>query len=335
VTVAGEQNGANYSTSHYSYDDQGRVSRFESTCDVPSSPCTWTDGLYEFSHADAGWLQMVVHTNPKYPDYRNQYTYNESGQLTELSGATGHSNYSYREDGQLEVSQLFDDYNGDLILSETTTYDYGDDDLLDRVERVGPYTAETDTYSYVIEDGQVRVRGVHFGFSEWDSATIYDDFERPFFKLSEGWVDGDEGLFPGRSVTGYAGGEWSVSWSHLKRNDDDASVVSHSVEVPERMFPYEPLDLSEADVADFSYAYSSYDFTRQARFADDGSLEHLSFSWQFPGGAHHTCEFDVLRCGGVVVETTQIDEQLFNDDVKIYYYGCDDFVLPELPELAH
>ena len=46
-----------------------------------------------------------------------------------------------------------------------------------------------------------------------------------------------------------------------------------------------------------------------------------------------TIDIDVLRCGGAVVESIDFSPSP-SDEVRVYYYGCDDFELPaELPEL--
>jgi hypothetical protein len=99
------------------------------------------------------------------------------------------------------------------------------------------------------------------------------------------------------------------------------------------MFPYEPFDPTDEDIEDFSYTLGDETVTRRARFDDDGRLEHLAFSWQSPAESY-AAEFSVLRCGGVIVETTRVPEVVDdNVNVNVNYYGCDDFVLPELPEL--
>lgn len=98
--------------------------------------------------------------------------------------------------------------------------------------------------------------------------------------------------------------------------------------------------MTETDIDDFSYdyeAWSAYEFARRPSFSDPGLLERLTLSLKQQALA--TIEIDVLRCGGAVVESidfsgSSADPNAADDEVRVYYYGCDDFELPaKLPKL--
>ncbi|HEY6723563.1 MAG TPA: hypothetical protein VI197_06000 [Polyangiaceae bacterium] len=115
-------------------------------------------------------------------------------------------------------------------------------------------------------------------------------------------------------------------------------------DVLHRLFPYRPFDLTETDIDDFVYFYDNgwrgYDFARHPSFSDAGLLEHLTFSIYQRDEAVPTIDIDLLRCGSAVVESIDFsgssadDPDAADDEVRVYYYGCDDFELPaKLPKL--
>ena len=97
--------------------------------------------------------------------------------------------------------------------------------------------------------------------------------------------------------------------------------------------PYRPYDLTSDVIGDFSYTYVDIPFSRHVAFSDEGLLEHLTIEWWTAS----KLEIDTQRCGGVVVENYEEFGDWPSDyqrGVTVYYYGCDDFVLPApLPEL--
>ena len=107
---------------------------------------------------------------------------------------------------------------------------------------------------------------------------------------------------------------------------------------------YGPFDLTESDIDDFSYEYErstrdvyGYGFAKHPSFSEDGLFEHLTISMS-KDELVATIDIDVLRCGGAVIESIDLSSPSStngdDDEVRVYYYGCDDFELPaELPDL--
>lgn len=158
---------------------------------------------------------------------------------------------------------------------------------------------------------RVEFVGYYYGMT---GAKIFDDFGRPAFRWS-----GIEGV----SETAYVDG---VEFGY----DNNHPYTRHPFSAPHRTFPYRPLDLTEADIDDFSYDAVDTTFERLVSFSDEGLLEHLSLSFDDEYGTK-TVEIDNLHCGGVVLETVDFNAWGLRDEVIVYYYGCDDFVLPALP----
>jgi hypothetical protein len=222
-------------------------------------------------------------------------------------------------DGQIEGIDDFDvGENGVRVSRPAIVYEYGDDDLLDRTINlaVDEYYGVTE-YDYELEADRVRVEWK--SEFELNSAEVFDDAGRVAFR----WYY-HEGDHVGAYVDGIPfGNPWAPNFTR------------HPLASPDRLFPYEPLDLTEADIDDFSYdlAVDSTPLTlaRSVSFSDAGLLEHLTLSLSV-----QTIDIDVLRCGGVVLEDIDFLHESnlrIKDEVLVYYYGCDDFVLPPLPRL--
>jgi len=320
VTVGDSRDHADYFLYRYTYDDAGRVRTFE------TSDCFDCPEVYEFDYADAGWLQTVASSHGE------RTTYREDGQVVEALSDSRGWRYLYRDDGQVDaVETLVIDARGMITTGETYAYEYGDDDRLDRAVR-GAEAWEITAYEYIVEGNQVRVE---LAKSYGVEATIFDDFSRPAFRLfgSDG-LDGD----------GYLG-EILLGFNLYSREPGRYGFDRFLVEVPNRLFPYQPFELTENDIDDFAYEYPlggySYDFERRVRFSDEGLLEHLTLSVRdVPLGNSAprepvplTLDLDVQRCGGVVIETADFSHTTSGDEASVYYYGCDDFELPDpLPE---
>lgn len=287
---------------YYTYDDAGQLTRFQSSCDGPTrDTCHWH---YDLSYGEGGQLQTIDLSYPSTPNM--------------------HITYRYRSDGQLEGVDVFGvDDAGTLTPGYTQVYEYGDDDLLDWVT-VDELEDQIE-YSYVLEGSRVRVsESEHFSYGHALArrATIFDDLGLPAFGVDYSTdeelsfvVDGMQ-VLRGYSTVFGSEGVWSGS--------------RFLVTVPSRVFPYRPFDLGPAAIADFSYEFRNVPFARNVAFSDDNLLEHVTFSC----GSQCQGELDILRCGGVTIETTtgsSVDLRI--DETNVFYYGCDDFVLPALPEL--
>ena len=138
-------------------------------------------------------------------------------------------------------------------------------------------------------------------------------------------------------MAGYIDG---IKFEHYSRR------TRHPFSAKGGMFPYRPFDLTKDDIDDFSYDFVAFRdgpasheiaFERNVSFSDAGLLEHVTFS--FGVSTPSTVDVDVLRCGGVVLESTDFSDDgppnlaYELDETIVYYYGCDDFVLPTLPNL--
>jgi len=109
---------------YYSYDDAGRLTRFESGCGPTRDTCHWH---YDFSYGEGGRLQTI--------DLSYQHTL-----IT----------YRYRSDGQLEGVDSFSIDDADVLtLRASEVYEYGEDDLLDLVTT--DESEDRTEYSYVLE----------------------------------------------------------------------------------------------------------------------------------------------------------------------------------------
>lgn len=329
ATVGDERSHTSHVSSRYTYDEQGRVTSFESGCTTPTDPCS---DLYEFSYADAGWLQTVIESDHA---GERRSTYDEAGRLTEVeysdaAGTYAADTYHYRVDGQTELIESFSvAEEGVRTLVTTRTYEYGDDDLVDLVEHeyLDDYHDDyIEVFSYVIEAGRVRAIDKEVPQHDWSYATTLDDRGRPAFQLDiMEFYNVEDYFFYGYTAGWYAGNRTLLRLYSSESGTKNAHFFEHAVSVPDNLFPYAPFDLTEADIDDFSYE----GLARQVSFGDDGRLERVTASW-----GSRVSEFSVLRCGSAVVETTDVPEEFGDDDVKIYYYGCDDFVLPDPPDLA-
>jgi len=308
ATVGDERSHASYFRDRYTYDDAGRLTRFESGCDGSG----YCEGYDQFSYAPAGWLQVADFSGLEI------YTYAEDGRVLEARKAQYLTRYSYRSDGLLEREDTFEVADDGVETPVgSALYDYGDDDLLDR------YTSEFPAYiaieyDYVLDAGRVRVE--ESLSDSYFSADIYDDFGNRTFVLAQ-----SEGSDPFMSA--YVDNSWCHSSSCYRYGSDWFRSV----------LPYRAFDLTEADIDDFSYSVSApsgdYDFARRVTFSDDGLLEHLTLS--FSSSSAKTVDIDTLRCGGgVAIETTEFSDAPDREETRVYYYGCDDFELPtRLPTL--
>lgn len=333
----------------YSYDAEGRLVRLENDY-AEVLEINQYSRIYEFSYADAGWVQTLTR------DGKQRTTYDEDGRVLEtmrldascedpavcLSGTL--LRYRYRSDGQIEALEGFDVDDGVETPTETAVFEYGDDGLLDEFE---------DGYSYhfehVLEDGRVRVEEMHDELL-WETVTIFDDAGRPAFKYDVDDENQHEDLivFVGdvqyrrpvtRDVPKPMAGWFPRTLHHtIEQRSWPLENGIHAIHT----FPYRPFELTETDIDEFSYDYERrgvvYSFARHPSFAADGRLEHLTLSANEREAS--SMEIDVLRCGGAVVESIDFsqdpEDALYDadDEVRIYYYGCDDFELPTtLPEL--
>lgn len=326
MTVGDERSHAEHVVTRYTYDDEGRVSQLENDCSTPTDPCGVS---YEFSYANGGWLETLLETHPGSSSGDQRSTYDEHGRLAEVERGDSVNTYHYRSDGQLEFVEYFSvDGSGDRTLVATKTHEYGTDDLLDRVEMVyQDYYREDyfDTYSYYFEEGRVRaVEEVPYD-SDRTKTTIFDDLDRRALRNEVQEVYDVDDPYKAYWVTWFAGGRELFTLGYNQRGRRDVDFFRPAVSVPDDMFPFEPVELTDDGIDTFHYET----LARRARFDEAGRLEHLGLEWgSFVSG------FDVLRCGGAVVETTTVPEEFEAEDVRVYYYGCDDFVLPELPDLT-
>jgi YD repeat-containing protein len=324
VTVGDHRDHSSYFVYRYTYDEAGRLAILEEDCTPVggSEPCNAT---YEFSYAEAGWLERLVLSYSEAPEQSHTETYDEDGLLLErlnvLSWGTGVTTYQYRSDGQVDVSQSFSvDEDGVRIPDVTATYLYGDDDLVDRIECVDAASYIdyrcNERFSYTLEGERVRRRSRSWEEGELGHTIVFDDRGFPAFEH--------------RTMQG---------------EDDGVSVVingTHSpaawMAKPEPRYRELPIDessrflpraVTEGVIENFSYTYNYIPFSRQVRLADDGMLDQLTATW----GPGTNVEFKSLRCGGVVLETIQHGEPYDTyAAATYYYYGCDDFVLPPPPQ---
>lgn len=320
VTVGDQRDHSSYFVHRYTYDEAGRLTRFEDDC-PPVGGTESCDATYEFSYAEAGWLQELVLFYGESSDQSLTETYGEDGALLERlnvqSGGTRVTTYQYRSDGQVDTRQSFSvDESGIRIPDVTSTYVYGDDDLVDDIECVDAagdvdYSCN-ERFSYALEEGRVRWRSRSWGEGEYGHTIIFDDQGFPAF---ERW-----------SLQGEDQGVSAV----INGTDTPAAWVAkpqpRTLDIPiDASSRYRPSAVTEGVIEDFSYTYYDLPLSRQVTLGDDGMIDRLTATW----GSGTKLEFVSLRCGGVVLETIQYQYPQDTDTTATYYYyGCDDFVLP-------
>lgn len=328
VTIGDERSHDSYFFRRYTYDESGRLVRFEEDCTTATSANDCL-AVWELTYAEAGWLESLRQSYESSPGVDLQETYDEDGKLLERlrgrsTGADG-SIHRYRTDGQLETKEVFTmDESGTRVPQYTELYEYGDDNLLDRIDCrdvESEVVYECQEYlNYIFESGRVRVRLRSYGDSEFHETIVFDDLGFPAFSRVS--IQGDDvQVFVDIDST-----DRPEAW--LTRPEATAA----SIDPARALRRYGPYELTEDVIRDFSYTYSDIPFSRQVTFSQEGLLEHLTLSW----GPESRLELDTLRCGGVVLETVRRTDPYEDDseEVTVYYYGCDDFVLPSpLPEL--
>lgn len=324
VSVGDQRDHASYALYRYTYDEAGRLTHLKKSCSDADS----CQDVYEFSYAEAGWLQAMTLFSSRIED-RNE-TYAEDGSLIESrwegESAEFGTTYTYRSDGQVELSESFRiDENGDHVYSGARRiYEYGDDSLLDAIACYDSDSEEDwdcyETFGYIIDAGKVRVMRRDSDNGDLSEAFVLDRRGLPAFEHVT--VQGDDQT---ASVI-LDGARLPEMWKAKPR----PGYLDLPIDVAASFGPYA---VSQGEVDSFSFAYHGYSFDRAVTFADDGLLEHLVAEWSGPEDPG-SVELRSQRCDGVVLETVRTTRWNDSDtEVSYYYYGCDDFVLPAAPPL--